>query len=152
MPDGGQGGGGPLKPPVSLHCWSGQTRREMPLPKEMPPSETTEDHVLSILCVRRAREELFGVRLFSDPAWDILLELFGAKLGQRNVELDELARSIEVPRSTTARWITILAENGLVVSLTDAASSSELLVELSPEGCAKMKRLLNYWGSAFRSI
>lgn len=56
-----------------------------------------EDHVLSILSGRRGREAAIGRELFSDPAWDILLELYAARLGQRRMFLRELARSIDTP-------------------------------------------------------
>jgi DNA-binding MarR family transcriptional regulator len=120
--------------------------------QEESRTEVTEDHVLSILCVRRGRDEVMGRGLFSDPAWDILLELYAARLGQRRMTLNELARSIGAPQSTVARWITVLTDKGLVIALTEADEAVRLWVELSAEGDAAMKRLVDHWGAAFRSI
>lgn len=116
------------------------------------PVEVTEDHVLSILCVRRGREAAIGRELFSDPAWDILLELYAARLAQRRMSLRELARSIDVPESTTTRWIAVLRGRGLLTVVNDDGESMRARIELSAEGTAVMKRLVGYWGSAFQSI
>jgi hypothetical protein len=112
----------------------------------------SEDHVLSILAARRARESALGPELFSDPGWDLLLELYAARLAGRTTELPELARSIRHAESTTARWIAALSERRLLVSLESGAGPGRLSIELSEEGAAAMKRLLDYWSSAFRSI
>ena len=122
------------------------------LPKNRAsPTGVSEDHVLSILAARRGREAALGRELFSDPAWDILLELYAARVGGRRMSLSDLARAIDIPQSTVARWITALAERGLVVSSRDR-DETRLWIDLSPHGLAEMKRLLDYWEAAFRSI
>lgn len=70
--------------------------------------------MLSILMLRRGREEVFGKNLFSDPAWDILLEVYAAQLGQRTLSTVDLAAEIGLPESTVTRWVDVLAENGIV--------------------------------------
>jgi DNA-binding MarR family transcriptional regulator len=122
------------------------------LQQENLPVEVTEDHVLSILSGRRGREAALGRELFSDPAWDILLELYAARLGERRMTLRELARSIDIPESTTARWISVLSDRGFVIALNDRREMVEASIELSAQGLAVMKRLIGYWGSAFQSI
>lgn len=113
------------------------------------PDAVTEDHVLSILAARRGREASFGRELFADPAWDMLLELYAAKLGQRRMTLLDISRSIDIPQSTIVRWVAALGARGLVASSTEAGRD---WVDLSEEGIAAMRRLLDYWGAAFRSI
>lgn len=111
----------------------------------------SEDHIQSILIVRRARRRLFGEDLFTDPAWDILLELFVAHLAEREVALAELARAIDVPLSTTSRWLTALREKGLVIS-DDSAGRARSRAKLTHEGAEKLRSLGDRWGSAFLSI
>lgn len=113
------------------------------------PDRVTEDHVLSILAARRGREASFGRELFADPAWDMLLELYAAKLGRRRMSFQDLTRSIDIPPSTVARWLAALERREMVVSSTDAGRD---WVDLSSDGVAAMRRLLDYWGAAFRSI
>lgn len=116
------------------------------------PQKLTEDHVLSILFLRRARRTVFGEDLFSDPAWDILLELYAAKLGRRRLSLSELARAIETPPSTTGRWIAALEDRRLISSAIDPANPSRIEIKLTTEGASKMQHLADHWGSAFVSI
>lgn len=120
--------------------------------KLRPPLKLMEDHVLSILIARRARGAVLGNDLFSDPAWDILLELYAAKLGRRSMSLSELARATETPPSTTRRWIAALEERRLVSSAIDPAKPSRVQVELTTEGASKIEHLADHWGSAFVSI
>lgn len=112
------------------------------------PLELTEDHVLSILMVRRGREEVFGEGLFADPAWDVLLELFAAHLGKRTMSVAALAGSIGLPATTVARWVTALAEAGFA----EHAGPGGEWVKLTQSGAAGMQRLAGHWGSAFLSI
>ena len=114
--------------------------------------QITEDHILSILIARRARHSEFGPDLFSEPAWDVLLELHAAALGARKLSLADLARAIDTPESTTARWVAVLADRGLVSSDDDMAQPGRRWISLTPEGASKMKRLAGHWGAAFLSI
>jgi DNA-binding MarR family transcriptional regulator len=116
------------------------------------PVEITEDHIQSILIARRGREAVLGPNLFSDPAWDALLELYAAKLGQRKIPLTDLATAIDIPESTAARWISVLVERGLVASESGTSETARLCISLTAEGEAKMKRLIAHWGAAFLSI
>lgn len=114
--------------------------------------ELSEDHILSLLIVRRAREAVFGQDLFSDPAWDILLELYAASLNGRGVTLADLAIAIRAPLPTAARWIAALKERALVELSSDPPVSPNLRISLTAEGSRKMKGLADQWGSAFVSI
>lgn len=112
----------------------------------------TEDHIRSVLLVRRARSAILGENLFSDPAWDILLELYAAKLGERRTSLADLARAIEAPESTTKRWVAALEERGLVQSKIALTNSNVSWIDLSEEGADRLGDLADHWGSAFVSI
>lgn len=101
----------------------------------------TEDQIASILQIRRRRSEVFGEGLFSDPAWDILLELFAAQLRQRRLELTDL-ESI-APTSTLARWVAVLQERGLVICELDALCPDRFWIALSGECAAEMSAFLN---------
>ena len=112
----------------------------------------TEDHILSVLFVRRARAELIGRKLFSDPAWDLMLELYAARLGERTVCPADLALAIDTPISTTSRWITALNRRGLVETSGNPVEATVTQIQLSEEGFAKMQKLADRWVSAFVSI
>jgi DNA-binding MarR family transcriptional regulator len=112
----------------------------------------TEDHVVSILILRRARDDLFGSTLFAEPAWDVLLELFAAQLGGRRMSLRDIAVAIKVPESIAARWIAALADRGLVSSRIDLDQPALSWIGLTDKGAAQMKQLADHWRSAFLSI
>lgn len=93
-----------------------------------------------ILWIRRERSELFGRGLFSDPAWDILLQLCAARHRGRRLTLDEI--SADVPRSTLARWVAVLEQRGLVCREVDGGECAVTLLSLSPSGAFRMSELL----------
>ena len=102
--------------------------------------ELTEDQLNSILRIRRARHRLIGENLFSDPAWDVLLELLVAKLGKRELTLDDLSGF--APPSTVARWIGVLEERKLVRSTAGPIPSTYGHLEISDDCAAEMIQLL----------
>jgi hypothetical protein len=103
-------------------------------------SAVTEDHIEWILRVRRDRCAFFGANLFSDPAWDVLLELLAARLGGRRVAFADLSHI--APPSTLARWIAALEERGHVVC-KGPLEPDKMRVALSSESAAKMMRFLS---------
>ena len=115
--------------------------------------ELTEDHIQSVLLVRRARASILGRDLFSDPAWDMLLELYAASLAGRRVTLFELARVTETPARIAARWVQALEQSGNIsVDRDGKGKPFQVYVKLSAEGASRMQRLADQWGSAFVSI
>ena len=95
---------------------------------------------------------MFGPNLFSEPAWDALLELYAAELGRRSVSLDDVAKALDIPQSTLARWVDVLADRDLVETESDTMEPSRLWLRLTADGQAKMKQLADHWGAAFLSI
>jgi DNA-binding MarR family transcriptional regulator len=112
----------------------------------------TEDHIISILILRRARDEIFGSSLFAEPAWDVLLELYAAGLGGRRMSLRDIALAIKIPESTAARWVAALADHGLVSAHADPNQPIMPWLALTERGAAQMKQLADHWRSAFLSI
>lgn len=99
----------------------------------------TEDDVQLILAARRARETYFGPGLFADPAWDILLHLYVAKLQGKTLSLALLSETSEVPSSTTVRWVDTLDRGGWVKRKPDQVDRRCINVELSDRGIATLQ-------------
>lgn len=116
-----------------------------------PRIHITEDHIQSVISARRGRERLFGRHLFSDPAWDVIMELYAAMLGKRRMSAADLAKAIGAPESVIERWIAALVDAGIVSTIGDAKEASSI-VELTEEGAAKMAQLTDHWTSAFVTI
>lgn len=106
---------------------------------EFEPVATDEQRISSIVRLRRARTDVFGAGLFDDLAWDILLQLYAARLGNRKMRLADLGDI--APTSTLARWTAVLEERELVSCGLDALRPCDMWIELSNAGEAKMARL-----------
>lgn len=104
-------------------------------------AEVTEDQVRSILRVRRGRSRIFGEGLFSDPAWDILLELLAARLANRKITLSDLNEV--APKSVLARWIATLEEKGLVTCELNRFRTDDFRVALSDDCADRMIAFLS---------
>src|SRR5918993_1365966 len=61
-----------------------------------------------ILRARAARAEYLSSRLFSEPAWDMLLELYVAHLLQRRLSVSDLCIASRVPHTTALRSIQVI--------------------------------------------
>jgi DNA-binding MarR family transcriptional regulator len=79
------------------------------------------------------REQFFGPDLFADPAWDILLDLYAARLEQQRVAVSSLCIAAAVPATTALRWIKTLTETGLLVRTADPNDGRRVYIELSQE-------------------
>ena len=97
------------------------------------------EQVTSLLRLRRAREDAFGHELFSDPAWDILLELFSARLRRRSVSLGSLNHV--APASVVVRWVSVLVERGLVIGNVVSPVELECRLELTAAAVTKLVAL-----------
>jgi DNA-binding MarR family transcriptional regulator len=69
--------------------------------------------------------------LFADPAWDILLALYAAKIGQRKLSVTSACAAAGVPQTTALRWLTSLENKGFVIRSADPLDGRRFFVELS---------------------
>lgn len=100
----------------------------------------TEHYIQKLLAFRRKRDRFFEANLFADPAWDILLELYAAELGQRRVSVGSLALGAAVPATTTMRWIRVLEKKGMVLRIDDPLDGRRVFVTLAPNAVDAMDR------------
>jgi DNA-binding MarR family transcriptional regulator len=109
-----------------------------------PPAATfashavAESHVRTLLKLRRQRDRFFDNRIFADPAWDILLELYAAELGQFRVSVSNLCRAAAVPETTALRWIRQLEDGGLIDRRSDPTDGRRQFLKLSDKAAQAM--------------
>lgn len=94
----------------------------------------TEKDIRAILVLRRRRDRYFEGELFADPAWDILLELYAAKLGQQKISVGSLCLGAAVPGTTALRWISLLERKGLIERKADPMDGRRFHLSLSSSG------------------
>jgi len=99
--------------------------------------------VRSIINARAARRRFFDEQLFSDPAWDILLELFALKCEGSRVSVSKLSVAANIPCTTALRWLDKLEADSLAVRTNDPSDGRRVWIELSDLGFDKVARFLD---------
>jgi DNA-binding MarR family transcriptional regulator/CheY-like chemotaxis protein len=103
--------------------------------------------VRAIIRARRLRDQFFGSDLFADPAWDILLDLYAARLEKQRVAVSSLCIAAAVPATTALRWIKTLTDMGLLVRAADPQDGRRVYIELAPQAAEGLQA---YLGAAQR--
>ena len=98
--------------------------------------------VRGIIRARRLREQYFKAELFADPAWDMLLDLFAARLEEQRVAVSSLCIAAAVPATTALRWIKTLTDYGLFVRAADPQDGRRVYIELSDDAAAGLHAYL----------
>lgn len=111
-----------------------------------PPARAVEGSDAAALAAyihkaRRHRDRFFDPTLFSDPAWDMLLELFATAARGRDASVAGLCAAAAVPPATALRWIERLEAKGMV-SREPAADGGPSLVRLTPASEERLERYL----------
>jgi DNA-binding MarR family transcriptional regulator len=88
---------------------------------------------------RRQRTRYFAADLFSDPAWDILLDLFQGELMQRRISVSSACIGAAVPPTTALRWIASMVKRRMLVRHADPIDGRRVFVELSPDASLAMR-------------
>lgn len=91
---------------------------------------------------RARRARFFEARLFCDPAWDMLLDLYVQEAAGRTVSVSSLCMAAFAPPTTALRWIGALEEAGLVVRAPGLSDRRRVFMRLSPMGTAAMTAYL----------
>jgi DNA-binding MarR family transcriptional regulator len=91
------------------------------------------------IAARARRQKFFKASLFSDPAWDILLDLFAAEAEGRRVAISTAGLAANVPLTTAIRWINALQEEGLVSRHNDPLDARRSFLTLTELGLRSMQ-------------
>jgi hypothetical protein len=103
-----------------------------------PLCDTPLDAARGAYNARRARQRIFGDRLFADPSWDIMLDLFIARLEGNQVSVSSACIGAAAPTSTALRHISHLEQVGLLSRRRHPSDARSTYIELTDEGTAKM--------------
>lgn len=105
-------------------------------PRSFVPEDRTLDRqrakaVRRVLRQRRMREQYFPADLFADPAWDMLLDLYAARLERQPVSVSSLCIAAAVPATTALRWIKTMTDAGLFVREADPLDGRRIFIGLA---------------------
>jgi len=95
--------------------------------------------------MRRFREKVFTQKdIFSDPAWDILLDLYISKAKNKKISVTSACLGSAVPPTTALRWLKILEDRSLIIREVDHEDGRRNFISISALGCDLMERSLNF--------
>jgi len=100
----------------------------------------TQAHILrKVQKARSRRTDFLSSRLFGEPGWDMLLELFASAIEQKRVTIGELCAASNVPQTTALRWIDVLLSEGHASRRPDPLDGRRIHVEITPSGYRAMQ-------------
>jgi hypothetical protein len=82
---------------------------------------------------RQQRAHHFDPKLFRDPAWDMLLDLYVAQADGREISVSSACLASGAPGTTGLRWLTRLEEAGLVQRHRDLIDQRLTYVRLTTD-------------------
>lgn len=103
-------------------------------------SPTLCARIRRIIKLRESRRKLFDESLFADPAWDMLLELYLARLEGRIEYVSSICIASGVPSTTAIRWIKTLEQQGWIFRHQDLTDGRRCFLMLTPKGEVAMGR------------
>jgi CheY-like chemotaxis protein/DNA-binding MarR family transcriptional regulator len=84
--------------------------------------------------MRRLRSQYFPAELFSDPCWEMLLDLYDASLAGAEVTVTSLGAASGVPQTTALRRMETLQGHDLIVRTEDKLDKRRTIIRLSDSG------------------
>jgi len=91
---------------------------------------------------RRRRQRFIAAELLGEPAWDLLLDLFIARLKQERISVTSACQAADVPPTTALRWLGVLSDARLVERLNSETDQRVTWVRITDYGATLMADLL----------
>lgn len=88
---------------------------------------------------RARRVKHLPSELFSEPGWDVLLELYAFELVGRTSNESELIDRLDAPPTVLVRWLKMLEIEQLISRVADVAKTGQVRVSLTSRGVAAME-------------
>lgn len=106
-------------------------------------------YIRELIRQRNRRESIAPAGLFSDPAWDILLDLTAARMEGRSVSISSACIAANAPTTTALRWINLLVDKGLLVRESDRPHGRRATVRTSD---SVQDMMTSYLGHSARKL
>lgn len=118
------------------------------LPRQPATGEEFSDEALALVAhrvyqSRRRRTRYLAPGLFGEPAWDILLDLFCARVHGKKARTTSVCLAARTPASTGLRWLGVLEEQGLIHRGGESDDRRARWVSLTDHGYRAMKQYLS---------
>lgn len=114
---------------------------------EVPATTRNRAALNDLKAMRRVRSQYFPSELFSDPCWEMLLDLYDAHLGGAEVTVTSLGAASGVPQTTALRRMETLQGHGLIVRSEDKDDKRRIIVKLTDAGLAAVERFFETYST-----
>jgi len=104
------------------------------------PTDRKRAALNDLKAMRRLRRQYFPSDLFSDPCWEMLLDLYDAFLARAEVTVTSLGVASGVPQTTALRRMETLQGHGLIVRIEDKEDRRRTIIRLTDGGLAAVER------------
>ncbi|WP_267432979.1 hypothetical protein [Sphingomonas sp. GM_Shp_1] len=94
--------------------------------------------VEALISARAKRRQYLRPDLFVEPDWDMLLDLYVARLRGRRVSVSSLCIAGNIPPTTALRHIADMVENGEINRTPDPADQRRAFLDLSDDTFARI--------------
>ena len=122
-------------------------------PRASPPASSPERRRATLddlRAVRKVRDRYFPTELFSDPCWEMLLDLYDARLGEAEVTVSSLGAASGVPLTTALRRMDVLQKHGFIERVVDPDDRRRTIVRLSAAGLAAVERFFDSYAQRLK--
>lgn len=97
-----------------------------------------------LIAARATRRKYLRADLLVEPDWDMLLDLYAARLRGKQVSITSLCIAANVPSTTALRHIAAMVQHGEIRRTPDPVDQRRALIELSDETFNRMTEWLDH--------
>ncbi|QTL04866.1 response regulator [Aquabacter sp. L1I39] len=107
------------------------------------------NYLKALVAARADRDAIFQAGLFSDPAWEMMLDLAVAEASGRPISVTSLCIASGAPTTTALRRIDDLKDAGLIDRVPDPRDKRRILVQLTQPGRERMEAFVQRQAARF---
>jgi len=111
--------------------------------RELNPPQRRRETLDDLRAVRKVRDRHFPTELFSDPCWEMLLDLYDAQIDDSEVTVSSLGAASGVPLTTALRRMEVLQKHGFIERVVDPDDRRRTIVRLSAPGLAAVEKFFD---------
>jgi CheY-like chemotaxis protein/DNA-binding MarR family transcriptional regulator len=119
--------------PPSLSATAGAAEEKNPIARKRAA-------LSDLKAMRRLRAKFLPTDLFSDPCWEMLLDLYDATLSAAEVTVTSLSAASGVPATTALRRIDELQRHDLIVRTEDKDDKRRTIIRLTDGGLKAVEK------------
>jgi DNA-binding MarR family transcriptional regulator len=87
--------------------------------------------IRALVALRRRRIDRLAIPKMSEPAWDILLDVYACQLEGIRLPITAVGIMAAIPAATAQRWIKRLTQQGMLVRIADTGDQRRAYVSLA---------------------